>query len=111
MSETHIVVNGTLNADGTLQLDERPNLPSGRVRVTMQAVAPDAPDDDFMTRMEAVWAAQKARGYTPPTREQVDAELAALRDEAEEEMREVERLSADCRRRPDTSGMDQGPSS
>lgn len=112
MNEMQVVVDGTLQPDGTLQLDERPKLPPGRVRVTVQAVAaPAGPEDDVMTRMEAVWAAQKARGYVPPTREEIDAELAAMRDEAEEEMQEVERLSEDCRRRRETSGMDQEPSS
>ena len=58
--------------------------------------------------MEAVWAAQKARGYVPPSREEIDAELAAMRDEAEEKMREVERLSENCRRRHQSSGTDAG---
>ena len=35
MSPTHTVVEGTLRSDGTLELDARPNLPSGRVQVTL----------------------------------------------------------------------------
>jgi len=107
-----IEVEGTLQADGTLVLDERPSMPPGRVRVTLLPVAgPTPPEDDFMTRMEAVWAAQKARGYVPPSREQIDAEIAVMRDEAEEEMREVERLSEACRPGSDPSGKDEEPRS
>jgi hypothetical protein len=102
-----IEVEGTLHADGTLVLDEKPNVPPGRVRVTLSPVAgATPPEDGFMARMEAVWAAQKARGYISPSRDEIDAELAAMRDEAEEEMREVERLSEDCRRPHETSGTD-----
>ena len=59
MSETQVVVDGTLRPDGTLVLDERPSLPPGQVWVTMQAVATPAaaePEDGFMTCMERVWA-------------------------------------------------------
>ncbi|HQU43491.1 MAG: hypothetical protein B7Z73_10245, partial [Planctomycetia bacterium 21-64-5] len=48
-------------------------------------------------RMQAIWDGQKARGHVPRTKEQIDAELNALRDEAEEEMRQVERLQEECR--------------
>jgi len=37
MSLNESVVEGTLNADGTLVLDRTPNLPAGRVRVTVEA--------------------------------------------------------------------------
>jgi hypothetical protein len=97
MSETQIVVEGALQPDGTLVLDEKPNLPPGRVRVTMQAVpAPVGPEDGFMARMERIWAAQDARGHVPRTREEIDAEINLLRDEAEEEMQAVERLHEEC---------------
>jgi hypothetical protein len=96
---TPLVLEGTLTPDGTLLLDEKPNLPAGRVRVTVQPLAqPAPPADSLMSRMQAVWAAQKARGYVPRSREEIDADLRALRDEAEEEMQAVERLSDDCRR-------------
>jgi hypothetical protein len=41
-----IEINGTLQADGRLILDEKPALPPGRVRVALRALAerlPDAP--------------------------------------------------------------------
>jgi hypothetical protein len=99
MSETQIVVEGALQSDGTLVLDEKPNLPPGRVRVTMQAMPePIRPEDDSLVRLQKIWAAQDARGYVPRTREEVDAEINQLRDEAEEEMQAVERLYEECER-------------
>ena len=109
MSETQVVVDGTLRPDGTLVLDERPNLQPGRVRVTMQAVPASAgPEDGFMARMERVWAEQAARGHVPRTREEIDAEINALRDEAEEEMQAVERLHEECvrSRQPGSAGQE-----
>ena len=46
-----IVLNGVLNADGSLKLDHRPELPPGRVRVTLQLLPealrlPDPPWND-----------------------------------------------------------------
>jgi len=42
--------------------------------------------------MQAIWAGQAARGHVPREKAQIDAEIKALRDEAEEEMQQVERL-------------------
>jgi hypothetical protein len=36
MSLTEIVVEGTLNPDGTLELDQKPNLSPGRVTVVLR---------------------------------------------------------------------------
>jgi hypothetical protein len=48
--------------------------------------------------MESIWADQRASGRPPRTREEIDAEIEAMRNEAEEEMQAVERLQEDCRR-------------
>lgn len=67
--------------------------------MTVQAAAaPTRPADDLMTRMKAVWAAQKARGHVPRTREEIDAEINAMRDEAEEEMQVIEQLQEERER-------------
>ena len=42
MSEMQVEVQGTLDADGTLRLDEKPRLPAGRVTVVLKA-APALP--------------------------------------------------------------------
>ena len=42
MSATHVVVEGTLKPDGSLELDQAPQLAPGRVKVILQA-APSNP--------------------------------------------------------------------
>ena len=42
--------------------------------------------------MESIWGKNRAAGRIPRTREEIDAELATLRNEAEEEALAVERL-------------------
>jgi len=109
MNETQVVMDGTLQPDGTLELDERPNLPPGRVRVTMQAATVRSPTRvGLMERMEAVWADQKARGDVARSREEIDSELNAMRDEAEEEMQAIERLHEESarRREPGSPGQE-----
>ncbi|HET6883041.1 MAG TPA: hypothetical protein VFI31_22930 [Pirellulales bacterium] len=92
MTSTHVVVHGTLSSDGTLTLDTKLALPPGRVQLIVQPL-PDLPQDDpFWQRMQRIWEGQKARGQTPRTKEEIDAQLNALGDEAEEEMHAIERL-------------------
>lgn len=90
-----ITLQGTVKADGSLELDGRVAMPEGRVLVTVQPVEPPAPNDPFWQRMEQIWAGQRARGHRPRTREQIDADLRELRDDAEAEMRATERLHDD----------------
>jgi hypothetical protein len=40
MTTSVIEIQGTLREDGTLLLDEKLNLPPGRVKVTVQAILP-----------------------------------------------------------------------
>jgi hypothetical protein len=96
MSQEAIEVQGMVQADGTLVLDRRLELPPGRVRVTVQPVAA-APDPvRFQAMMERIWADQKARGHVPRTKEEIDAEIKQLREEAEEELQAAERLHEEC---------------
>src|SRR5206468_3495974 len=102
MSQRPIEVLGQVQMDGTLVLDERLELPPGRVRVTVQAVAPAAPPNParFQAMMEQIWAGQKARGHVPRTKEDIDAEIRRMRDEAEQELQAAERLHDECQRAP-----------
>jgi hypothetical protein len=43
MSATHVVVDGTVKADGTLELDSKLNLPPGRVQLIVQPL-PELPN-------------------------------------------------------------------
>lgn len=97
MTPTHVVVEGTINPDGSIQLDGKITLPPGRVQLIVQPL-PELPDGDpFWQHMQKIWAGQRGRGQTPRTKEEIDAEIKALRDEADEEMQAVERLQEACR--------------
>ena len=98
MSHELVEVEGTLQPDGTLVLDEKPELPPGRVRVTVQSVVVFPHDDPFWQRMQALWDARKAQGRVPRTREEIDAQLRELDDDAEAELQALDRLREECRR-------------
>jgi hypothetical protein len=96
MGPTEAVIAGTLNPDGRLELDEKPNLPPGRVQVIVCALPPLPKNDSFSQRMQALWAAQQARGHVPRTVEEVDAERRQTREEWEERMQRIERLRVEA---------------
>jgi hypothetical protein len=104
-----IRVLGTIQADGTLVLDEKLSLPPGRVQVNVQQLDQVQGDHrvDFLARMEKIWAGQEARGHISRSREEIDADINCLRNDAEEEMKAVERLHEQCqqalRQRPEQS--------
>ena len=97
MPTNAIEIQGTLREDGTLVLDEKPNLPPGRVKVRLQTL-PDYKQTDIWQFFERLWAEQRARGHVPRTREEIDAELEAARQEDEERMQELERIHEECER-------------
>jgi hypothetical protein len=101
MNTTTVVIEGTVRPDGTLEVTQKVNLPAGRVHVTVQPVAEPVQPDRFWTMMESIREARLASGRAPRTREEIDAEIMATRDEAEEEMQAVERLQDEYRRARD----------
>ena len=75
MSQTAVVVQGLVQPDGTLVVEEKVPLPAGRVRVTVEPAAVSATTQDpFLARMEAIWAGQRARGHVPRSVEEVERE-------------------------------------
>jgi hypothetical protein len=103
MSPNETVIEGTLKPDGTLELDEKPNLPPGRVQVVLrqeiEATKPQPLGDEFFRMMEEIWAAQKARGHVPRSVEEVEAQRRELRGQVEDEIDAAIRLQEECRRR------------
>ncbi len=91
MTTSAIEIQGTLREDGTLLLDEKPDLPPGRVKVTVEPVS-DLAQTDVWQVLERIWVGQRARGHVPRTREEIDAELEASRQEDEERMLALERI-------------------
>ena len=72
------VVEGLLRSDGSLELDKMPSLPAGRVRVTLQTVEER---QDFWSVLENIQKRRQARGAPRRTREEVDGQVAAMRQE------------------------------
>ena len=83
-----VVIDGTLKADGTLELYEKPALPPGPVRVTVESASAASPARlGLLDALAQIRAAQAARGYTGRTLEEMaaeEAEQAALEKDYEE---------------------------
>ena len=98
MNPHDIVIEGTVQPDGTLVLDEPAKLPAGRVQVIVQPL-PNLPQGDpFWDMMQSIWAGQKARGFVPRPAEQVEAERRETREHWEERLQAIERLREESRR-------------
>ncbi|HEY7154129.1 MAG TPA: hypothetical protein VH575_09255 [Gemmataceae bacterium] len=93
-----VVIQGIVNPDGTLELEEKITLPAGRVQVTVTPLVELPKDDPFWQMMRSIWAGQKARGHVPRRTEEVEAERAALREEWEERMRKIEQIQHEARK-------------
>jgi hypothetical protein len=97
MDASTIKLHGTLKPDGTLELDEKPSLPPGRVQVTLVSESADAPPkEDTWTVLERIWAERKARGLPGRTREEIDAEVSSLRGEWQEREEKIERIRGEA---------------
>ena len=84
MSTQVVVVEGTVTADGTLEVQEKVNLPAGKVQVTLVPM-PELPGDDpFWQLMQNIWQGQRARGHIPRSALEVEAEREAMRQEWDE---------------------------
>jgi hypothetical protein len=108
MTTNAIEIQGTLREDGTLVLDDKPNLPPGRVKVTVEPV-PDYEQTEIWRFFERLWAEQRARGHVPRTRAEIDTELEAARQEDEERMQQLERIHEECERHRQQRGQSDKP--
>ncbi|MBM3476238.1 MAG: hypothetical protein FJX75_23445 [Armatimonadetes bacterium] len=82
MSAVEVVVAGALTEDGRLVLDEKPDLPPGRVQVILRPTEPTrSADRTVYDVLEEIWAAQEARGEKGRPTAELLAELDAMRDE------------------------------
>ena len=96
MEPVTVELKGTLQPDGSLLLDHKPNLPPGRVRVILQREATTV--QRFWDTMNTIWEGQKARGHVARSREEIDTELEAERQEWEEHQRALEQIQDESRR-------------
>jgi hypothetical protein len=98
MDANQVVVQGVLGSDGRLTLNEPVPLPPGAVEVAIQPVRTRrSSPDSFRARIQRMWEGQKARGHVPRSKQEIDAQVAAFRDEAEKEILAVEFAHEECR--------------
>jgi len=83
---------GLLRPDGSLEVSEKVNLPPGRVRVTVEAAPSSGRPSDIISVLERMLGRPRCARGESRTADQIDARISALRDESEEELREVEEL-------------------
>jgi hypothetical protein len=101
MSVTEFVVQGTLNQDGTLQLDEKPNLAPGRVTVVLRQESEPAPTQEgWWPYMQRVRAERDAAGYHFMNEAEMEAHLQWLRDD-EDRIERIYREMDQEKRRPE----------
>jgi hypothetical protein len=98
MSQIEITVQGTLNPDGTVQLDEKPNLSPGRVTVVLrQETAASPPQEDWFQHLQRIRASMEAENYPFMNEEETNAHLEWLRegDRIDDLLREVDEQHGD----------------
>jgi hypothetical protein len=94
MSATHVVVDGTLKPDGSLELDSKLDLPPGRVQLIVQPL-PDLPKDDpFWQMMDRIWADRKAAELTARSTDEVESRRRVLRGDVDDDIEMAGRLQA-----------------
>ena len=83
MSLHEVMIEGTLQADGTLQLDEKPNLSAGRVTVVLRQESASAspPLEGWWPYMQRVRAEREAVGYHFMNDAEMEAHLKWLRED------------------------------
>ena len=81
MSVQEIVVAGTLKPDGTLELDQKPDLPPGRVTVVLrqESEAPP-PQEDWWQYLQRIRAEREASGYPFMNEAEMSAHIEWLRE-------------------------------
>ena len=85
------VIHGTLNVDGTLELDQKPSLGPGRVQVVLQPASEVARRRTLTDIIDEIHRDQQARGFQGRSQEEIDS---ALREGEEEYERKWQALWA-----------------
>jgi hypothetical protein len=82
MNAAHVVVEGTLKPDGSLEVAEKLVLPPGRVRVTIELLdEPASAGEDWFEYLQRARAERESAGAEFRTRQEIDDEINAMRDE------------------------------
>ncbi|HQU45362.1 MAG: hypothetical protein B7Z73_13700 [Planctomycetia bacterium 21-64-5] len=87
MNTPVITVEDTLRADGTLELDQMPNVSPGRVTVILQPAATRAPVQHTLASViDEIRLGQQARGFQGRSAEEIEAALDEGEDVYEQRM-------------------------
>jgi hypothetical protein len=89
MSTNTVVIQGMVQADGSLQLEGKVPLPAGKVQVRIQPILELPEGDPFFAMLKDIWAIRTQAGLTPRSVEEVEAQRRQLRDETEQEIDEA----------------------
>jgi hypothetical protein len=107
MAPAETVTQGILKADGTLELDEKPDLPAGRVMVVLRPISPAPPasgatpasEDPFWQRMLAMWAIPVSPANADGGANTL-AEVRKMREEWDEHQEALEKCQEEARIAP-----------
>ena len=81
MSLSEVVIGGTLKPDGTLELDQKPNLSPGRVTVVLrQESEASPPEENWWQFLQRIRAEREASGYPFMNEEELKAHINWLRE-------------------------------
>jgi hypothetical protein len=93
MSVQEVMIEGVLQVDGTLQLNEKPNLAPGRVTVVLRRVEePKSVGENWLQCLEGIRVKREAEGYPFMNEQETSAHVQWLRegDRIDDLLREVE---------------------
>ncbi len=87
MSLSEVAIEGTLKSDGTLELDQQPNLAPGRVKVILQTIQTSASGRRGLADViDDIRHGQQARGFQGGSAEEIEAGLREGEEEYEQKM-------------------------
>lgn len=79
---TEVLLQGTVQEDGTLVLDNKPNLPPGRVEVVVRKMAPRDPvssKENLVAFVQRVRRESEDRGHQFMTEEEISSWMEEMR--------------------------------
>jgi hypothetical protein len=83
MNLDETVIEGTLTAGGVLQLDEKPNLLPGRVKVAIRPISQPiaAPEETWFTCLQQIRAGRVRSGYPFLNDREIEAFIESIRED------------------------------
>ncbi len=101
MKVSEVIVHGTLKTDGSLELDQTPKLPPGRVIVVMRPEIEPESAEGWWPYMQRVRAQREAEGYHFLSPTEMQSHLQWLRED-EDRLDRIHRETDQEKRRQET---------